>query len=200
MNNLRLYLSAIFLASVLCMRFEPGRSIAGHSGPYIDSLGLRASLARIDNVESQSTGSLIKEALEVPANNGEAVQADFFQSLEEDYQKYLKLFKFRNVRRATCPYDLLETFRAKVYDPQPFMNAILHTMTLREITTLDYTVQSDASDTIHVQVSWAKATPGKAEKSFGITEGTLPLIVTKHEVSVAGNLPKMLQKNTSGKN
>ena len=90
----------------------------------------------------------------------------------------------------TSDYDLPETFRAKVFDPQPFMNAILHTMMLNEITTLDYNVQSDKSDTLRIQVSWAKAMPDKAGKCFDITEGTLPIYITKHTAILAGQLKK----------
>lgn len=176
----------------------PGHPSPTGGGPYIDSIGLRASLARIDNVADQSAGTLITQALEVPGNTASNPdQPDFFQSLEDDYQKYLKLFKpdrNRKVPEASCNYDLIETFRSKIFDPQPFMNAILHTMTLKEITTLDYAIQSDKSDTLLVQVSWAKPTAQQAGKEFGITEGSLPLQVTRHSVSVAGPLPKALQK------
>lgn len=184
------------LTFIACIWLGPGHFTAAGGGPYIDSLGLRASLARIDNVEDQSTGALIGQALEVPKNAADDnLQPDFFQSIEDDYQKYLKLFKLiksRKTLEARCDYDLLETFRVKIFDPQPFLNAILHTMTLKDITTLDYAVKSDKSDTLLLQVSWAKPTAQQSGKGFGITEGSLPLIVTKHSVFLAGSLSKTL--------
>lgn len=193
MKTKLLLLLPIVLTLTACTRFVPGHA-KEESGPYIDSLGLRASLARIDNVSGRSAGVLIKQALEVP---GDGTQPDFFQSLEDNYQKYLTLFKLKNngnTPEVRCDYDLLATFRIKIFDPQPFMNAILHTLALREITTLDYAVQSDASDTLLVQVSWAKATEQQTGKGFGITEGSLSLLITKHAVSPAGTLPNATVK------
>lgn len=198
MKTLSSILFSIVLLLISCIRMGPGRAPACDEGPYIDSLGLRASLARIDNVADQSTGTLIKQAVEAPGNTETGIdQPDFFQSLEDDYQKYLKLFKPDKKVKApevTCNYDLIETFRTKVFDPQPFMNAVLHTMALKEITTLDYAVQSDKPDTLMLVVSWAKPTAEQTGKGFGITEGSLPLQVTRHSVSVAGPLPEILQK------
>lgn len=198
MKALSSILFAIVLLLSACIRMGPGRAPASDEGPYIDSLGLRASLARIDNVADQSTGTLIKQAVEAPGNTGTGVdQPDFFQSLEDDYQKYLKLFKpDKKVKapEATCNYDLIETFRTKVFDPQPFMNAVLHTMALKEITTLDYAIQSDKSDTLFIQVSWAKPMPENTGKSFGIMEGSLRLLVMKHSIVLADSLPESLQK------
>jgi hypothetical protein len=198
MKTKRSILLSIAFIFMTCIRMGPGHSSENEDGPYIDSLGFRASLARVDNVVDQSTGTLIKQALEVQENTtGNTDQPDFFQSLEDDYQRYLKIFKLSRTGRlteATSDYNLLETFRAKVFDPQPFMNALLHTMKLREITTLDYIIQADKTDTMLVQVSWAKPTALEAGKGFGITEGTLALLVSRHSVSVAGPLPEALQK------
>jgi hypothetical protein len=200
MNKMRFYLLSIIMMAIACIRLGPCRSAATGGGPYIDSTGLRASLARIDNIVDQSTGALIKQALEVPGNaRDNSEQPDFFQSLEDDYQKYQKLFKMKKgvkTLEVTCNYDLLETFRVKIFDPQPFLNAILHTMTLREITTLDYAIQSDKSDTLILQVSWAKPTAQQTGKGFGITEGVLSLFVTKHSVLCAEPLPEALEKNS----
>jgi hypothetical protein len=191
-------LLSIVLFFIGCIRMGPGHSSTTGDGPYIDSLGFRASLARIDNVAGQSAGTLITQALEVPDDTASSAgRPDFFQSLEDDYQKYLKLFrvdKRGKAPEATCSCDLLETFRSKVFDPQPFMNAILHTMALKEITTLDYAIRSDKSDTLMLLVSWAKPTAAQTGKGFGITEGSLLLRVTRHSVSVAGPLPETLRK------
>jgi hypothetical protein len=188
---MKTHILSIVLVFQACIRMGPGHTPATEDGSYIDSLGLRASLARIDNVEDQRAGTLITQALKVPdKNTGNNAQPDFFQSIEDDYQKYLKLFRLNKngkVLEATCKYDLLETFRVKIFDPQPFMNAILHTMKLSEITTLDYTITSDRSDTLLVEVSWARPTEQPVGKGFGITEGSLPLCITKHSVSLAAS-------------
>jgi hypothetical protein len=157
-------------------------------GPYIDSLGFRAAQARLENVDRADGNALISQAFYVPKTTAEqSNQAEFFQSIEESYQRYVKLFttaKRTSRPEIRCDYDLCETFKLQLFDPQPFINAMLHTMSLTELSTLDFVVQPRNADTLFVQVSYAKATARKDEKEFAIGEGDLTLTVTRHTAAL----------------
>jgi hypothetical protein len=157
-------------------------------GPYIDSLGYLAAQNRLHAVEEQSAESLFNQALQAKkgrADDSEA-QPEFFRSLEENYQRYRMLFSLHRkgpVPSAYCPYDLMQTFAAGMFDAQPFMNAILHTLRMTDITTLSFAVRRQEDDRMIVRVSWAKAVSRKGSKGFSISEGSLDLLVTSHWIA-----------------
>jgi hypothetical protein len=161
---------------------------AGRTGPYVDSLGYLASQNRLHAVEEQSADSLFNQAFQTKKGRAgdNREQSEFFRSLEENYQRYLTLFSLHRrgpVPSVFCPYDLLQTFAAGTFDAQPFMNAILHTLRMTDITTLSFTVRSQAVDRMILRVSWAKAVSRKGSKSFSISEGSVDLLVTEHWIS-----------------
>jgi hypothetical protein len=165
-------------------------AIAGGHGPYIDSLGYRAAQSRLDAVDAKSPDSLINQALRVQNKRhaDPATQPDFFKSIEDNYQRYLKLFtlhKRGQVSEVYCAFDLLETFELALFDPQPFLNAIMHTLSMTDISTLSYDVISKSPDGIIVRVSWSKAVSQEGGKGFAITEGTSDIKVTGHWISAA---------------
>jgi hypothetical protein len=173
---------------VLFAHFSSGL-LAASEGPYIDSLGFRAAQSRLDAVDTKSPDSLINQAFRVQKKQqpDSAGQPDFFKSIEDDYQRYLKLFtlhKRGQVSEVYCSYDLLETFRQEVFDPQPFLNAILHTLSLTDLTTLSFDELSRTSGRIIVRVAWSKAVPQKNSKGFSITEGTSEIKVTRNWISL----------------
>lgn len=188
----RLIFSFLLPFTLACIFHQPGNTQAD-KGPYVDSLGHRAAQARIDNIDRASGNAMISQALYVPKNALEqANQPDFFRSIEESYQRYLKLFTRipKSPRpEIRCAFDLIETFNRQVFDRQPFVNAMLHTMTLTDLSTLDFTVQPRAKDTLMVQVSWAKAETRKDTKEYAISEGELTLAVTRHTAALATSLP-----------
>ncbi len=159
-------------------------------GPYIDSVGFRAARSRLDAVDKEYPDSLIQKAFRVQDQQraDSLEQPDFFQSIEEDYQRYRTLFTFHKKEHAAavyCKYDLLETFKREVFDPQPFMNAILHALSMPDITTLSFDVLSSSSDRMIVRVSWSKAVPQENSKGFSISEGSLELAITQHWITLA---------------
>ncbi len=178
-------LSLFFAAHVFLMS---GLAGAGE-GPYIDSAGLRAAQSRLEAVDGDDADSLINQAFRVQNKlpSGVQGQPDFFKSIEDDYQRYRKLFTLHKrgpVSGAYCPYDLLETFKREVFDAQPFLNAILHTLSLPDVTTLSYSVVSRAPDNITIRVSWSKAVAQEGGKGFAIAEGTSDIKVARHWISL----------------
>ena len=163
--------------------------MAAEKGPYIDSIGFRAAQSRLKDVDGDQADSLINQAFRVPAQRQGEVQAqpDFFKSIEDDYQRYRKLFSLHKrgqVSEVFCPYDLLETFKLEVFDGQPFLNAIMHALSMPDITTLSYDVTSRTKDKIIVRVSWSKAVPEDSGKKFAISEGTSAITVASHWISL----------------
>jgi hypothetical protein len=161
-------------------------------GPYIDSVGFRAAQARLDAVDAESPDSLINQAFGVQKKQQPDVKAqpEFFKSIEESYQRYRKLFTLHKrgaITAVYCEYDVLETFRLEVFDPQPFLNAILHTFSMTDVTTLTYGVLSRSPDRIIVRASWSRAVQQGNKKGFSITEGSSDLNVTKNWISFVSN-------------
>jgi hypothetical protein len=176
-------MAAFFLcaSSALCKDSD-------QTGPYIDSLGYLAAQNRLYAVEEQSAETLFNQALQakksLSGDNQE--QPEFFKSLEENYQRYRMLFTLHRrgaLPSAYCPYDLIETFSAGMFDAQPFMNAILHTLRMTDITTLSFTVRHQEDDRMIIRVSWAKAVSAKGSREFSISEGNLDLLVTSHWIA-----------------
>jgi hypothetical protein len=188
----RLIFPSLLLFALTCIFHHPGNTQAVE-GPYIDSLGFRAAQARIDNIDRASGDAMISMALQVPKTELEQEnQPEFFRSIEESYQRYLKLFSLvsKSPRPVIqCAYDLIETFNRQIFDPQPFMNAMLHTMTLADFSTIDFTVKPSDRDTLFVLVSWARAETGKNTNAYAISEGNLTLAVTRHTATLATSLP-----------
>jgi hypothetical protein len=185
-------LPIFFLLFISCIFQQPVIS-QSNEGPYIDSTGYRAAQARIDDIDRASGDAMISQALQVPKTALEREnQSEFFRSIEESYQRYLKLFTRIPKRpgpEIRCAFDLIATFNRQVYDPQPFVNAMLHTMALTDLSTLDFTVQPRTADTVLVQVSWARAETRKGKKEYAISEGSLTLAVTRHTAALATPLP-----------
>jgi hypothetical protein len=177
-----------FLSSTITLPFRALCQPQSDDGPYIDSLGFRAAQSRLDAVEKESPDTLITQAFRAqnvrPADS--LTQPDFYQSLEESYQRYRTLFTLHRRGPAPsvyCKYDLLKTFTLGIFDPQPFMNAILHTLAMTDIATLSFDVQSRSLDRMLVRVSWAKAVSRKSQKRFSISEGNIDIMVTNHWIS-----------------
>jgi hypothetical protein len=158
-------------------------------GPYIDSIGFRAAQSRLEAVSSKSPDSLINDAFRIQKKPHADIQAqpDFFQSIEDDYQRYRKLFTLHRrgpVQEVYCKYDLLETFRLALFDPQPFLNAILHTLSMPDITTISFDVVSRSTDRIIIRVSWSKAVLQENGKEFSIAEGNCDIMVMRHWIAL----------------
>lgn len=192
MSMHKLLLLILILPLGSCM-FHSSVSRKVINGPYIDSIGYKALQARIEAVDRETSGSLISEALAVQNDSLEDVtQSAFFQSLEESYQRYLKLFK--PVKRAIrpevrCDYDLVETFSLQILDPQPFINALLHTMSLTEVTTIDFRVEPKNTDTTLLFVTFTKMESHEETKRVTMSEGDLILSVTDHRATLMTSLP-----------
>jgi hypothetical protein len=175
-----------------CIFHHPGISPA-NTGPFIDSTGYRAAQARLENIDLAEDNALISQALFVPDDSLQtAEQPAFFQSIEENYQRYLPLFT--PVKKAAqpeirCAYDLVETFSLLIFDPQPFINAMLHTMSLTALSTLDFTVKPKNTDTLLIHVAWAQAVSKEEVKGFSVSEGDLTLAVTKHNATLVTARP-----------
>jgi hypothetical protein len=160
-----------------------------NDGPYVDSIGFRAAQSRLEAVESKSPDSLISEAIQIQNKSKADIQAqsDFFQSIEDDYQRYRKLFTLHKrgpISKVFCAYDLLETFKLELFDPQPFLNAVLHTFDMSDIATLSFDVISRSSDGLIIRVAWSKAVPQAGKKAFSISEGNTDIKVTKHWITL----------------
>ena len=187
--NRVLCLLLFVLPLVIDRHYSSSCQILPDGGPYIDSLGFRAAQLRLEAVEKESPDSLINKAFRVQNKQKTNIQAqpDFFQSIEEDYQRYRKLFTLHRrgpAQEVYCAYDLLETFRLEIFDSQPFFNAILHTLSLPDVTTFSFDVVSRTSDRLIVRVAWSKAVPQADGKSFSIAEGHSDLKVTDHWISL----------------
>ncbi len=179
-----------------CIFHPPGLSTA-NEGPFIDSIGYDAAQARIETIDREEGNALLSQALSVPDDSLQtAPQPAFFQSIEESYQRYLKLFT--PVKKALrpeirCSYDLVETFRLRLFDPQPFMNALLHTMSLTQISTLDFTVEPKNTDTTLIYVSLTQAVsqqvPQGGTKWVTFSDGDLILSVTRHSAILMTPMP-----------
>jgi hypothetical protein len=160
--------------------------------PYIDSTGYYAAQERIANISYVSSDDLISQALTVQETNEKTPRAQprYFQTIEESYQRYLILFRPVNktgLSHLECSWDLIETFRLQVFDRQPFLNAMLHTLGLTELSTLDFTVEPrSGSDTLLVQVLWARPESYKDRKELAISEGNLTLAITRHTAAQTG--------------
>lgn len=183
---------SLFPLFVACIFHQPGNSTT-FLGPFIDSTGYYAAQARLENIERAEGDALISQALFVPDDSLQmANQPAFFQSIEENYQRYLTLFT--PVKKAVrpeirCAHDLIETFRLLIFDPQPFINAMLHTMSFTGFSTLDFTVQPQNADTILVHVACAQACPREETKGFAVSEGNLTLSVTRHSAVLMTSKP-----------
>jgi hypothetical protein len=180
----RVIVPTLLFLALMCIFRQPGTTAAQEQGPYIDSIGFRAAQARIETVDLAEESALIANALYVPKTAAEQKnQPEFFQSLEESYQRYIPLFtldKKSSPPGIKCSFNLLETFTLRIFDPQPFLNAMLHSMALDELSTLDFALAPQGNDSLLVKVSWAKPQSGEMKKEFAITEGELTLAVTKH--------------------
>jgi hypothetical protein len=193
-KKLLLIILMIFLSLPSCTVFSGHGHWALHDSPYIDSLGLCAARSRLIAVEQDGADTLISQAFHIPRDSlSEQIQPLFFKSLEDSYQRYLAIFA--PVKQKTpspeirCGFDLIKTLKLRIFDPQPFMNAILHSLTLTGITTLDFDVQEYASaDTLLVKVFFTAAVP-HGDKAFSMNEGALDLYVTKHGASLTTTLP-----------
>jgi hypothetical protein len=171
----------LLLLSTSCLYHPPGLP-EGKNGPYIDSTGYNALQARIKSLEQTSDDSLIAQALAVQNDTGQTTrQSAFFASLEESYQRYLKLFspvKRTDRPEIQCDCNLVETFNRQVFDPQPFLNAMLHTMSLTEVTTLEFRVEPTNSDTTLLYILLTKTEPNKQAKGFSVSEDDVILALT----------------------
>jgi hypothetical protein len=186
----RLILPCLLPLALACIFHRPGNTQADQ-GPYFDSTGYRAAQARIDEIDRASGDAMISQALYVPKTPLEQEsQSDFFRSIEESYQRYLKVFtRIPKKPAIRCAFNLIETFKRQVYDPQPFVNAMLHTMALTDLSTLDFTVMPRTEDTVLVQVSWARAENKTGRKEYAISEGNLTLAVTRNTAALVTPMP-----------
>jgi hypothetical protein len=186
--NIRTLLIALALFNS-CVHHPRGGSQVNSDAPYTDSTGYRFSLARVEATNWQESSALISQALSVAGDTLQTDrQPDFFQSLEESYQRYLPLFaREKNAPRpqVRCTYDLVETFRLGIFDAQPFVNALLHTMSITEVSTLDYTARQQSADTTTLLIKVTKAVaPEKNLKELRFTEGDAVVSVTRHRAEL----------------
>ncbi len=184
-------ITVLLLPFSLCISITRSYKTLGE--PYIDSTGYRAASRRLEIVDHESSNKLISQALSISGDsNLTSSQPEYFQSLEESYQRYSGLFTY--VKRAPrpevrCPYDLIETFRLQIFDPQPFVNAILHAMKLSQLTTLDFTVETKNTDTMLVHIAFTKSIPQHGTRWFSLSEGELTLAITRHSAVIITPLP-----------
>jgi hypothetical protein len=188
----KLFLIVLILSFSSCM-FHPPSEQSVSDGPYIDSIGYKAFLARMESVERETSDTLIAEALAVQNDTLQTnIQAAFFQSIEDSYQRYLKLFSpvKRTVRpEIHCDYDLVKTFKLLVLDPQPFINAILHTMSLMEVTTVDFIVEPKNTDTTLLYVSFTRLLSQEGTNRVTMSEDDLILSMASHRATLMTPLP-----------
>ena len=189
----KLFLLLLILSMNSCM-FFPSATSSTVIEAYIDSTGYRALEARVALVESEESGALISEALAVQneSMNEEVAQSAFFQSLEESYQRYLPLFSLVRTSKLPevhCRYDLVETFNLMIIDPQPFINALLHTMSLTELTTIDFRVEPKNADTTLLYVSLTKMASQENTRKVTMSEEDLILSVARHRATLVTAIP-----------
>jgi len=172
--------------------FLPSGEFNIHKGPYIDSIGYKAMEARVAMVAQETSSMLISEALAVQNDSlPDNEQATFFSSIEESYQRYLPLFKpvkGAEHPQVSCSYDLVETFNKLIVDTQPFMNAILHTMSLNEVTTIDFRVEPKNVDTTLLYVSLTKM-ESQENKKVVMSESDCILSLARHRATLMTALP-----------
>jgi len=162
---------------------------ATDNDPYIDSVGFQAEQSRLDAIGNGSPDSLIGKAFQLQREGSAsaALQPEFFRSIEEDYQRYRKLFTLHrkgSTPSVYCEYDLLKTFTVGVFDQQPFLNAILHLLLMPEIATISFDVLSRSTESIIVRVLWSKAAPQIKGKGFSISDGNTDIVITEHWISI----------------
>ncbi|MCW8966406.1 MAG: hypothetical protein OQK82_06950 [Candidatus Pacearchaeota archaeon] len=188
----KLFLMLLFITVNSCMHHPSGNRKAGN-GAYIDSVGYRALEARIALVDNETSGELISEALAVQNDTTrEVAQSAFFQSLEESYQRYLKIFtpvRKSKLPEVQCRYDLVETFNLMIIDPQPFINALLHTMSLKELTTVDFHVEPKNADTTLIYVTLTKMASREHGRKVTMSDEDLILSVTRHRATLVTAIP-----------
>jgi hypothetical protein len=158
-------------------------------GPYIDSIGFEAAQSRMDAIENGSPDSLINKAFQThqKENSSSIKQSEFFQSIEEDYQRYRKLFTLHrkgSTPSVYCEYDLLKTFTLGIFDQQPFLNAILHLLLMPDIATISFDVLSRSPENMKVKVLWSKAAQQAKGKGFSISDGNTDMIITAHWITI----------------
>jgi hypothetical protein len=188
------FCAALLLALLACTPFRPCPCRQAAKGPYIDSLGLAAAQARLESISPSSPDLLISQAITAPeqAAAGKTGQPEYFQSLEDNYQKYRKLFspiKKAPQPAAACRFDLLQTFTLQVYDAQPFMNAILHTLGLADCATLDFEVKPYKPDTLLAHVAFARTSSTDLKQGLSISEGNVDLYIALHTIILASAAP-----------
>jgi len=186
-----IFLTALLLPFSSCIFHQStGSNDAG--GPYIDSVGYKAMQARFEAIDRQEDSSLISEALAVQDDTlHDTAQTAIFQSIEESYQRYLTLFTpvKRSVKHEIrCKYNLVETFDLLVLDPQPFINALLHTMSLKDLVTLDFRVEPVNTDTTLLYVVFNTVEPSGQSKAVTVKEDDLILSVTRHHAALMTSL------------
>lgn len=143
-------------------------------------------------VARETSSKLITEALAVQNESMEDnEQVTFFSSIEESYQRYLPLFKPEKKTdrpEVSCNYDLVQTFNHLIIDTQPFINALLHTMSLNEVTTIDFRVEPKNQDTTLLYVSLTKM-ESKEDKKVVMSESDCILAVARHRATLMTALP-----------
>ena len=188
----KLILLVLLLPLGSCMFHPPGTAKTG-KGPYIDSIGYKAEQARVEMVAGESSGTLISEALAVQEDTlSDITQSSFFQSIEESYQRYIQLFipvKKAPLPQVRCDYDLVETFNLQKFDSQPFINAMLHTMSLMDVTTIDFRVEPKDVDTLLIYVSLTKMATVEGTEKVEVSASDLILSVTRNHATLMTELP-----------
>jgi len=180
---------AVLFLTTLSYCSDQKNATVKSGGPFIDSVGFES--ARVRNAEiadglMSNSQSMVTRALTDKSDPADdSAGEDIFRSLEESYQRYVAVFKpatIESIFKTQSEYDLPATFRLSVFDRQPFMNALLHSLSFHSLTTLDYIIEEGNRDTCRIRVNWAAPLP-KDSTGFTIKEGSLNLIVTKHEVT-----------------
>ena len=187
----RVLLPVFVLLVNSCLFFSPGTA-GRHDGPYVDSTGFAASRARIETVEREAGGTLISEALAVQDDSLPSEQTAFFSSIEESYRRYLPLFTpVRRSRRPAvrCSHDLVATFTLQRIDPLPFINALLHRMTLTDLTTADFKIEPVDNGTLLLYITCTVLQDYMTEGKMTVSESDLIVAVDPHRATLMTAIP-----------
>ncbi len=159
---------------------------------YIDTVGYRAFTNRqqiLGDGLFNNPDSAVRMALrpmDEAAQGSAARDSGIFAEIEQSYQRYLTLFRVQKNAggyELCFPYNLIATLETGMVDRQPFMNAILHSLGLTDLTTLDFSLQRLSADQLLVTVMWSA--PAKTIQSgIHIAEGEQQLYVSPHTASL----------------
>jgi hypothetical protein len=184
---------AITAAMPACSSHPSMRCRVINNQAYIDTVGFRAFSHRqrvLGDELFSNPDSAVRMALRPMSDTADNARAapdsTVFAEIEQSYQRYLRLFSARKTAagyEACFPYNLIQTLQTGKIDRQPFMNAILHSLGLTDLTTLDYSIQRLSDRQLQVIVMWSA--PAKTlDSELHIAEGQQTIYVSPHRVTL----------------